>query len=91
MISSSELSAIRKRAEKTTKGPWKAFVEGRDMECGSSFIRTQDKDIELIGATEADYDFIVNARQDIFKLLDEIERLKSTTDQHNTDDAGSCS
>ncbi len=72
-----ELLAIRQRAENATAGPWKAFIEGRDMQCGSSFIQTQGEDIELIGATEADYDFIANARQDIPKLLDEIERLKS--------------
>ena len=28
------------------------------------------------GASEADYDFIANARQDVLRLLDEIERLK---------------
>ena len=77
MISDKELSAIRKRVGKAAKGPWKAFIEGRDMDCGSSFIRTQENDIELIGATEADYDIISNAGQDILKLLDEIERLRS--------------
>lgn len=78
MLSDNELSAIRKRAENATKGSWKAFIEGRDMECGSSFIQTQGEDIELIGATEADYDFIAHARQDVLKLLDEIEKLKSS-------------
>jgi hypothetical protein len=34
------------------------------------------RDIELIGATEADQDFIASARQDIPKLLAEIYRLK---------------
>ena len=77
MISDKELSAIRERAEKAVKGPWKAFVEGRDMQCGSSFIQTQGEDIERIGATEADIDFIANARQDIISLLDEIEQLKA--------------
>ena len=77
MISDNELLAIRRRVENATKGSWKAFIEGRDVECGSSFIQTQEKDIELIGATEADYDFIANAKQDIPKLLDEIERLRS--------------
>ena len=72
-----ELLAIRQRVENATAGPWKAFIEDRDMQCGSSFIQTQGGDIELTGATEADYDFIANARQDIPKLLDEIERLKS--------------
>ena len=77
MISNEELLAIRQRAENATAGPWKAFIEDRDMQCGSSFIQTNGEDIELTGATEEDYDFIANARQDIPKLLDEIERLKS--------------
>ena len=76
MLSDIELAEIKRRADNATKGPWKAFIEDRDFECGSSFIRTQGKDIELTGASEADYDFIANARQDIPKLLDEIERLK---------------
>ncbi|MCR5226187.1 MAG: hypothetical protein K6E27_03110 [Eubacterium sp.] len=76
MISDKKLIEIRKRADSATKGPWKAYVEDRDFQAGSSFIQTQGEDIELIGATEADYDFIANARQDIPKLLDEIERLR---------------
>ena len=81
MLSDKELSAIRERAEKAARGPWKAFVEDRDMQCGSSFIQTQDYDIELLGATEADYDFIANARQDIIALLDEIEKLRAEKQQ----------
>lgn len=81
MLSDKELSAIRERAEKAARGPWKAFIEDRDMQCGSSFIQTQDYDIELLGATEADYDFIANARQDIIALLDEIEKLKTEKQQ----------
>ena len=77
MIPENELSAMRNRTEHATPGPWKAFVEGRDMDCGSSFIRTQNGDIELIGATEADYDFIAHARQDMLRLLDEIEALRA--------------
>ena len=77
MLTDKELSAIRQRAEKATKGPWKAFIEGRDMQCGSSFIQTQGEDIELIGAAEADIDFIANARQDVISLLDEIEKLRT--------------
>ena len=76
MLSDNELAEIKKRTESATKGPWKAYIEDRDFQCGSSFIQTQGGDIELTGATEADYDFIANARQDIPKLLDEIERLK---------------
>ena len=76
MISDKELAEIKNRVENATQGPWKAFIEGRDMESASSFIQTADEDIELIGATEADYDFIANARQDIPRLLEEIERLR---------------
>ena len=83
MLSDNELLAIRIRTEKATKGPWKAFIEGRDFECGSSFIQTQGDDIEPTGATEADYDFIANARQDIPKLLDEIDRLRALIPDHS--------
>jgi hypothetical protein len=49
---------------------------------GSSFIRVGDgpqrrDDIELCGATLADYDFIAHARQDIPLLVDEVRRLKA--------------
>ncbi|MCR4784379.1 MAG: hypothetical protein K6A35_07670 [bacterium] len=76
MLNDNELAEIRRRVENAAKGPWKAYVEGRDFECGSSFIKTRTSDIELLGATEADYDFIANARQDIPKLLEEIDRLR---------------
>lgn len=75
-LSDDQLAKIRKRAEDATPGPWKAYIEDRDFESGSSFIKTAADDIELSGATEADYDFIANARQDIPILLDEIERLR---------------
>ncbi len=77
MLSDRELSEMRQRAERAAKAPWKAFVEGRDMDCGATFIRTQGADIELIGAAEADCDFIAHAREDILRLLDEIEALRS--------------
>jgi hypothetical protein len=34
------------------------------------------EDIELGGATVADQDFIAHARQDVPRLLDEVERLR---------------
>lgn len=72
-----ELEAIRSRCEKATGGPWISYIEGRDIECGSSFIQTAGDDLEITGATTADYDFIAHAKQDIITLLDEIERLRS--------------
>ena len=57
------------------------FLRGIYITGGSSFIMVGEEhnrltDIELIGATEADQDFIANARQDIPKLINEIRRLK---------------
>lgn len=77
-----ELREIRARCEAATPGPWKAFLEGRDHESGSDFIRTGEgpnrrEDIEMSGATPADYDFVANARQDIPRLLGEIARLRA--------------
>jgi hypothetical protein len=81
MMDSAELGAIRKRCDAATAGPWESFVEGRDHLGGNDLIRTggldnQSPDIELLGASVADQDFIAHARQDIPRLLDEIERLK---------------
>ena len=72
---------MRTRCAAATPGPWKAYIEGRDHQSGSSFIMTGEgstrgEDIELTGATHADYDFIAHARQDVPRLLAEIARLR---------------
>jgi len=79
-LSPGDLVEIRQRCNAATIGPWESFVEGRDHLSGSNFIRTggmddQCPDIELLGGSVADQDFIAHARQDIPRLLDEIERL----------------
>lgn len=76
-----ELEQIRLRCEAASPGPWRASIEGRDHQSGSSFIMRGEgasrlDDIELSGATDADYDFIAHSRQDIPKLLAEIDRLR---------------
>jgi len=80
VITKEELKQIELRYNRAQPGPWKAFIEGRDHESGSDFIMTgegeqRSEDIEMIGATEADYEFIANARHDIPKLVQEIYRL----------------
>jgi hypothetical protein len=72
-----DMDAIRQRCDQATPGPWKSYVEGRDHDSGSSFIMTSGEDIELIGASVADQDFIAHARQDIPQLLQEIRWLKA--------------
>lgn len=71
-----EIETIRSRCKKATGGKWTAYIEGRDIECGSSFIQTAgEEDLEIDGATDYDYDFIAHTRQDIITLLDEIGNL----------------
>ena len=81
MLTEKELFEIESRANQTQNGPWKAYIEGRDHESGSNFIMTgndenRGEDIEMSGATIADYEFIANAKQDIPKLIAEIRELK---------------
>ena len=80
MLTEKELLEIESRANQTQNGPWKAYIEGRDHESGSNFIMTgndenRGEDIEMSGATIADYEFIANAKQDIPKLIAEIREL----------------
>lgn len=76
------INEIKDRLSKARKGPWKSYVEGRDHQSGSSFIMVGEgdlrgDDIYLTDATEADQDFIANARQDIPFLLELIESIKN--------------
>lgn len=76
-MTESDLDLIAERCDAATRGPWQAFVEGRDHESGSSFIGTSGHDIELSGASEEDYDFIANAKQDVPRLIEEVRRLRA--------------
>ena len=75
-LTDSELARIQRLCDAATGGPWKAYIEGRDHESGSSFIQTAGTDIELTGASDADYDFIASARQDVPRLLREVRALR---------------
>ena len=78
IISDAELDQIVARCDAATPGPWQAWIEGRDHESGSSFVMTAGDDIELTGASHADYDFIASARQDILRRVAEIRRLRTS-------------
>jgi hypothetical protein len=84
-LTADELAAIRERVDAATPGPWESFVEGRDHTSGADFIRTGGfrddcPDIyvqhESRPAPPNDLDFIAHARQDIPRLLGEVERLR---------------
>jgi|TARA_R110000868_G_scaffold57591_2_gene177834 hypothetical protein len=81
-----EKERIRALLNAAAHGPWIASVEGRDHLAGSNIImtRTADgspgEDFDIVGATAADLDFIASARQDVEKLLHEVERLQRIVD-----------
>jgi hypothetical protein len=83
-----ELAAMKARLEATTPGPWISNFEGRDHTSGDSFIKTGTQEIyisaeDYIGGGGhfcADQDFIAHARQDMPRLIAEIERLQRLVD-----------
>jgi len=73
-----ELSEMELRCGAATPGPWDSYVVGRDIEAGSDCIATADgRFLEVIGGTPADQDFIARAREDVPKLVAEIQRLRA--------------
>ena len=82
-ITTEELAAMKARIAATTPGPWTSYFEGRDHTSGDSFIQTATQDIYIsaedyaggAGHFCADQDFIAHARQDMPRLIAEIERL----------------
>ena len=80
-LSDDYIEEVRNRCEAATAGPWVSSIEGRDHTSGESVIlrgvNSSEDDLYLSGGTDADHDFIAHARQDIPKLLDEIERLRN--------------
>jgi hypothetical protein len=73
-VTDDEFEEIKLRCEHATPGPWKSYIEGREITGGSHFILTQGED--LTGAIVSDRDFIIHARQDIPKLIAEVERFR---------------
>jgi hypothetical protein len=76
-----DLARIEALCTGATPGPWTSFIEGRDHESGSDFMRTTKDDIEMSGATHADQDFIASARQDVPALVAEVRRLRKLLDR----------
>ncbi|EMT54779.1 hypothetical protein I532_04205 [Brevibacillus borstelensis AK1] len=69
-----EIAATRERAEKATPGPWRVVPDNIG---GFPIFDVQDRlDRSLIHTVE-DAEFIAHAREDIPKLLAEVERLRT--------------
>jgi len=81
VVSDAELETMKKRVAAARAGPWRSSIEGRDHTSGSSFIMVgegdeRSEDIEVVGATPHDQDFMAHARQDVPRLIAEVERLR---------------
>ena len=74
-----ELAEIRERVELTPIGKWwwtPSSLEGNENEAQLLWVARDLHDNLYIGAQEEVAEFIPHAREDIPKLLDEIERLQ---------------
>lgn len=75
MLSNEELNVIKERCEKATEGPWNYYHE-------DGVVTTSDPDAcyapEIVEEVGHGYngEFIAHAREDIPKLLAEVERLR---------------
>jgi len=76
------LNEITERLQKTQSGNWKYYKEGRDHDGGSDFIMTGEgdqrgEDLEVLGATDGDMEFIGHSKEDVLFLLNVINELRS--------------
>lgn len=72
-LTDEELQAIRERVEKATAGPWQI---GKQSPNGLNNVGTMDGLLTAQTTDESNASFIAHAREDIPKLLAEIERLR---------------
>ena len=89
-ISEEELQEIERRCSAARPGPWRSYVEGRDHFGGSNVIVVGDGthlsvDIEPLGATTGDQDFMAAARHDVPRLLAEVRRLREALERRADD------
>lgn len=73
MMTQEQLETIRKRAQAATSGPWQ-LVDTYD---GAWILDSDDDIISGTVSRIVDAEFIAHAREDIPKLLAEIERISS--------------
>jgi len=75
ILDEGRLKEIAARADAAASGPWRSVLEGHDHSSGSSCIVTSKGGIDLDGASDADIEFMANARQDVPYLIAELQRL----------------
>lgn len=81
-LTQAELNEIKERAEKAVSGPWSVDVQTESCDQYGEIYEIVQSDVFLAPVvaesnSEADAEFIAHAREDIPKLVAEVERLKS--------------
>lgn len=80
-LTSEEIEAIRKRTEKATEGPWRdnfgSFVDGIEVWSDGGCVLSTEAGI----VRYSDAEFIANSREDIPKLLAEVDELHAVFDE----------
>lgn len=82
-LTSEEIETIRKRAEKASDGDWYSEVSTFENATEKLTEIAVQPGVAMSVRTEADAEFIANAREDIPKLLAEVDRLRNAFDQLN--------
>lgn len=72
-LTDADLQAIKERAEKATPGPWKV---GRQSPNGACNVGTINGLLTAQTTDGSNAEFIAHAREDVPKLLAEVERLR---------------
>jgi len=83
-LSEEELDRMERRVAAASLGPWLPESDEAELAANVSIIELglcnelgTFKSIELVGASRADHEFIVNARQDVPRLLQEVRQLRA--------------
>lgn len=79
-LTTHELEAIRKRADKATEGPWRKEESRYEGQWNVTSVNEMH-DLSACLCRLNDAEFIANAREDIPKLLAEVSRLQSQVDR----------
>lgn len=74
-LTTESFKQIYQQNKKSTLMPWNSYFEGRDHVSGSSFLMTQNEDIEICGISIENQDFIAECRTVLPLLLEEIIHL----------------
>ena len=81
-LTDEELAEIRERAEKATRGPWKWNNRGELFSEDGRVIYYDKSEYNFpIAVSYYDEEFIAHAREDIPKLLAEIERYREVLEE----------